>query len=163
MFHLGPGRFEGQTQKRTEGKKDTSFGRSEGKDHMLRPLGAPPLGQPLKTVREMDPDEQHPPALLSQHCSFESQVNNQTQLITFQPWAKKRGNETLRILPGMAVAPLLFPLHEAMFRRLRIEVLIFKVDGQNIVPAHPLIDWVTSSKAPVSIFTICKMSYCRMC
>lgn len=25
MFHLGPGRFEAQTQKRTEGKKDTSF------------------------------------------------------------------------------------------------------------------------------------------
>ena len=58
------------------------------------------------------------------------QVNNQTQLITFQPWAKRRGNETLRILPGtMAVARLLFPLHEGMFRKLRIEVLIFKISG----------------------------------
>ena len=57
MFYLGPGRFEAQTQKRTEGKKDTSFGRSECKDHKLRPHGAPPLGQPLKTEREMDPDE----------------------------------------------------------------------------------------------------------
>ena len=58
------------------------------------------------------------------------QVNSQTQLITFQPWTKRRGNETLRILPGtMAVAQLLFPLHEVMFRRLRIEVLIFKVGG----------------------------------
>ena len=57
MFYLGPGRFEAQTQKRTEGKKDTSFGRSEGKNHKLRPHGAPPLGQPLKTEREMDPDE----------------------------------------------------------------------------------------------------------
>lgn len=150
MFHLGPGRFEGQTKENREKRKYTSFGRSEGKDHMLRPLSPSLWGSPEDCGREMDPDEQHPCALLSQHCSFESQVNNQTQLITFQPWAKKRGNETLRILPGMAVAPLLFPLHEAMFRRLRIEVLIFKVDGQNIVLAHPLIDWVTFSKAQVS-------------
>lgn len=52
-FILALGRFEVQTQRRTEGKTDTSSGRYEHKGDTLHLCQRCSLGQPLRTKQEM--------------------------------------------------------------------------------------------------------------